>query len=111
VKDGVMDLKEMAKAGISKQNLFSALRGQSYYNLAKVKRVYFEACGMFNIYPEASKRPGLAVYPSAEVKLMKESEKDWEHLACRNCGYVVSRARQDDPCPHCRKKQWMDAIF
>ncbi|HZY82463.1 MAG TPA: YetF domain-containing protein [Cyclobacteriaceae bacterium] len=106
-----MDLEAMAKAGVSKQDLFAALREHSYHNLASVKRVYFEACGMLNIYEESQKKAGLAVYPSNEDQLVHQAEKDGAHVVCKNCGFVVENANGDDNCRHCGKKQWMAAIY
>jgi uncharacterized membrane protein YcaP (DUF421 family) len=60
VKDGLIQLNEMQKARISKQHLFTELRGQKIYNLGKVKRLYFEACGMMNPYLEHADKPGLS---------------------------------------------------
>lgn len=111
VKDGVMDLEVMTQTGISKQDLFSALREKEYYNLAKAKRVYFEACGMFNIYEEKDKRPGLAVYPSDEPELLSYQPQDHDHIACKNCGFVTDTENEEKKCQHCGEKQWMVAIL
>jgi uncharacterized membrane protein YcaP (DUF421 family) len=111
LKDGVMDLKMMEHAGVSKQDLFSALREQEYHNLAKAKRVYFEACGMLNVYEEHERRPGLAIYPSDEKDMLEHSETDEAHVACKNCGFVVVRKKDNERCPHCQANQWMPAIF
>jgi uncharacterized membrane protein YcaP (DUF421 family) len=111
VKDGVIDIDAMFRTGMSKQDLFSALREKDYHNLAKAKRVYYEACGMLNIYEEKEKRAGLAVYPTNEPELLENSEKDRDHIACENCGFVTEKEREDEKCEHCGKKQWMEAIY
>lgn len=111
VKDGVINLDAMKRIGVSKQDLFSALREQEYYNLAKARRVYFEACGLMNVYEQKEKRPGLAVYPSDEPDLVKHSEHANEHVACKNCGFVVFKDNHSESCPHCGTKQWMAAIY
>jgi uncharacterized membrane protein YcaP (DUF421 family) len=111
VKDGVMDLKMMQHLGVSKQDLFSALREQEYHNLAKAKRVYFEACGMLNVYEEHERRPGLAIYPSDQNEMLEHSEKDEAHVTCKNCGFVASKDNHSERCPHCDASQWMPAIY
>jgi uncharacterized membrane protein YcaP (DUF421 family) len=111
VRDGVLDLKVMEHNGVTKQDLYSALREQEYHNLAKAKRVYFESCGMLNIYEEKERRPGLAIYPSDEAELVQHSEKDNEHVACKNCGFVAFKDNHSDTCPHCGVNQWMTAIY
>jgi uncharacterized membrane protein YcaP (DUF421 family) len=111
VKDGVMDLHMMRHAGVSKQDLFSALREQEYHNLAKAKRVYLEACGMLNVYEEHERRSGLAIYPSDENAMIEHSEKDDAHVACKNCGFVDSKDNHSEKCPRCDASQWMSAIY
>lgn len=111
VKDGVIDLKMMKHLGVSKQDLFSALREQEYHNLAKAKRVYFEACGMLNVYEEHERRPGLAIYPSDEKEMIEHSEKARTHVACKNCGFVAPTNNHSERCPHCGANQWMPAIY
>jgi uncharacterized membrane protein YcaP (DUF421 family) len=111
VRDGVLDLEAMAASGMSKQQLFAELRGRSYYNLAKIKRVYFEASGIINVYPQDHRKPGLAVYPPGESELIDSSDQSHDHVACQNCGFVVETDQQGNECPHCNEKQWMVAIF
>jgi len=111
VRDGVMDLKEMKHIGISKQNLFSELRGRGNFNLGKIKRVYFESCGMINVYEQEQPMPGLPLYPTGEEQLVGESRIDKGHCACRNCGFVVDSDIQSYKCPHCGEKQWVAAIL
>jgi uncharacterized membrane protein YcaP (DUF421 family) len=111
VRDGVMDVEAMARAGVSKQYLFAELRRKEYYNLGKIKRLYFEACGMFNAYGTEEKKSGLALYPPHNEELMDSSEKDPDHVACKNCGFVTDSPRQSQRCPHCNEQQWITAIF
>jgi len=111
VKDGVMDIKAMKRTGISKQNLFSELRGSGIFNLGKIKRVYFEACGMINIYEDDKDRSGLPVYPSGEESLIKSSKIDNDLCACKNCGFLIDNDLQNHKCPHCGELQWMAAIL
>jgi uncharacterized membrane protein YcaP (DUF421 family) len=58
-----MQLEEMQRSGMSKQHLFTALRSKEIMNLGKVKRVYFEACGIPSIYQEEKEKPGLQILP------------------------------------------------
>jgi uncharacterized membrane protein YcaP (DUF421 family) len=112
VKDGLIQLNEMQKARISKQHLFTELRGQKIYNLGKVKRLYFEACGMMNPYLEHADKPGLPVLPSDELDLVKEhTHVDDSNFACKNCGYVTPAASRNAPCANCGKTEWIEAIF
>ena len=112
VKNGLLQLDEMQKASISKQHLFTALRGDKIYNLGKVKRVYFEACGMMNAYLEDEDKPGLPILPSDELDfILKHTRVDKSSVACRNCGFVTSADKRDTACSRCGKTEWIEAIF
>lgn len=112
VKNGLIQLDEMQKAGISKQHLFTALRGKKIYNLGKVKRLYFEACGMINPYLEDTDKPGLPILPSDELNLVKEhTHVDNSNFACKNCGDVTPSGTRNAPCSNCGKTEWVEAIF
>ena len=112
VKNGLLQLDEMQKASLSKQHLFTALRGDKIYNLGKVKRVYFEACGMINVYLEEEDKPGLPILPSDEMNfIMEHTRVDKSSIACRNCGFVASADKRDTACTRCGKTEWIEAIF
>jgi uncharacterized membrane protein YcaP (DUF421 family) len=111
VKDGIMQLAEMRATGVSKQHLFAALRGKKILNLGKIKRVYFEACGLMNVYEQdGAGKPGLPVLPSEEMDLMiSETKVDNDHVACTNCGNVSDNA--ETTCSECGEKKWMKAVI
>jgi uncharacterized membrane protein YcaP (DUF421 family) len=112
VKDGVLQLEDMLKTGITKQNLFASLRNKKILNLGKVKRVYFEACGLMNVYEENKAKPGLPIFPSDEKGLIdKNTRKADNHIACKNCGYVKESKDNIQLCPVCQQQEWMEAIF
>jgi uncharacterized membrane protein YcaP (DUF421 family) len=112
VKNGLMQLDEMQKAGISKQHLFTALRGKKIYNLGNVKRVYFEACGMINTYLEDVEKPGLPILPSDELDfILEQTHIDKSSIACKNCGAVAPATKHNSACSNCGKTEWIQAIF
>ncbi|HEY9005024.1 DUF421 domain-containing protein [Ohtaekwangia sp.] len=111
VKNGVMQLDEMKSSGISKQHLFSALREKNILNLGKVNRVYFEACGLLNIYLLKEDRVGLSLLPSHEMKFMlQQTHTEKSKVACKNCGYVTDAMQRSIPCANCHKTDWIEAI-
>jgi uncharacterized membrane protein YcaP (DUF421 family) len=112
VKDGLLQLDEMQKAGISKQDLFAALRAREVFNLGKVKRLYFEACGVFSLYQQERIRPGLPVYPSGELEFVKDQTTvDAKTVACANCGNVSDASDKNISCRNCGEKKWTEAII
>jgi uncharacterized membrane protein YcaP (DUF421 family) len=111
IRDGKMQVDEMLRAGISKQHLFSALRGKQILNLGRVKRLYFEACGLFNVYENDQPKPGLPVLPSDEsAEITPKLSLDKSHIACRNCGNVELAQLKNNKCNNCGEKKWIVAV-
>jgi uncharacterized membrane protein YcaP (DUF421 family) len=111
VKDGIMQLDEMKTAGITHQNIFTMLRGKKIFNLGKVKRVYLESCGMFNIYEKQGDVTGLPILPENEPDVIKMQGKiDDEYVACQNCGKVEIASKVIMPCMNCGAKHWTKSI-
>jgi uncharacterized membrane protein YcaP (DUF421 family) len=111
VKDGVLQLQEMEHSGISKQNLFSALREKGHYNLSEIKRVYFEACGMLNVYTGKSDKPGLSLYPDADGITQKQYSISSDCIACRSCGHVQRVVFLNHACVVCGNSDWAHAVI
>jgi uncharacterized membrane protein YcaP (DUF421 family) len=112
VKDGVLQLDEMMKAGVSRQAIYSGLRKKEIYNLGKIKRLYFEACGILSVYQEESSKPGLSILPPTEKELMKsQATVDKDHLACSNCGAIASARHEDCTCQNCGERKWIQAVL
>jgi uncharacterized membrane protein YcaP (DUF421 family) len=112
VKDGIIQTDQLQRAGLSRQHLFSALRQKKIYSLGKVKRVYFEACGLVNVYSEKEKKSGLPIFPFHETELMEGStEADESKVACVICGNTTNSMNDNHPCKNCGSKQWMQAIY
>jgi uncharacterized membrane protein YcaP (DUF421 family) len=111
VKDGRIELDELYRAGLSRQNLFAMIRQQGIFNLAKVKRFYFEACGVMSIYEERQNKPGLSLLPPGEFHVLKSQGKvDHAYIACSSCGNVIEKQKENQSCAVCGKKEWIEAI-
>jgi uncharacterized membrane protein YcaP (DUF421 family) len=110
VKDGVLQLKEMAECHISRQQLFAQLRGGEVYNLGKVKRVYLEACGLFSIYATEEEKPGLPVLPPTDQKVL-EVQQHTQLIACTSCGVVQEKDAGASQCKNCGAEKWTPAIL
>jgi uncharacterized membrane protein YcaP (DUF421 family) len=110
VKDGIIDLAELKRTSISKQQLFEILRAKKIFHLGKVKRVYLEACGIFSVYPQEKAKPGLPLYPPTDPGVLDSQNYPDEKLhACCNCGSLASDINLH--CHHCGSDQWTKAIL
>jgi uncharacterized membrane protein YcaP (DUF421 family) len=110
IKDGKLELDEMEKTQITKQQVFAMLREKKISNLGKVKRAYLEACGIFSVYETEETRPGLPVFPSSDPiikNILQESEDSI--MACCNCGYVQKVGNNHTACESCNSKDWSKA--
>ncbi len=110
IKDGVLQKDVQTKTKITNQQVFEILRSRQIYNIAKVKRMYLEAYGIFSIYQEEKEKPGLPVYPQIDETIYESYESvSSNEKACANCGTVQGTATST--CPTCASNQWVKAII
>lgn len=113
VADGVLNLPVMERTRVTRERLFAQLRMMNKTHLGMIKRLYFEANGVFSLVDEPNPQPGLSVLPDdidpefGERKLRKTDE-----FVCKSCGKVaegliaMSRSR----CPNCKAIDWGFAV-
>lgn len=110
VKDGVMMLKEMTHAKLSRQQLFAVLRSEGIQNLGGVERVYLEPFGTFSIYKAKKPKPGLDIFPPDDEEIKSFSGADDDHnLVCTSCGHVDLESSKEKLCPVCNSNKWLNA--
>lgn len=111
VKDGVIQLEEMRKNNISRQQLYAALRNGSIYNLGKVDRVYIEASGLFSIFKADDPKPGLSLFPDTDQQIRGFQSHPADDLkVCCYCGTSVPADKQQENCPFCNQLKWTNAV-
>lgn len=112
VKDGIIQLDQLAANRLSHQQVFAALRSENVYNLGSVKRLYLEAYGVFSIYENEQSKPGLSVLPPADDEVRNiHKHPEGMPLACTNCGNTVSNRPKPGPCALCQTDKWVKAIL
>jgi uncharacterized membrane protein YcaP (DUF421 family) len=120
VKDGIIQVDEIKRTGVSRAQLIAELRRKNIYNLGKVKRMYMEACGIFSIF-EQENRPGLSLLPVEDKDVHSIQKKPDRHQkACTSCGNTIPAPDGDlssqklsdgQPCMVCRNTHWDTAIL
>ena len=110
VRDGTLLVKELERAGISRQQLFSILRENKITNLGRVERMYLEACGLFSIYETKESKPGLAVVPPSDQALLV-MQVDSGYMACCVCGHVQKVTFKKTHCDICHSCDWAHAYL
>jgi uncharacterized membrane protein YcaP (DUF421 family) len=112
VKDGVINVDEMAKARITNQQLFAMLREKKIQNLGKVKRGYLEACGVFSVFEREDTTVGLPIYPQDDPAILKTQKPSPDSImACCNCGHVQENVNDNTSCNVCHSNDWSKAYI
>lgn len=113
VKDGVLNLKALKKARVTKQELYAMLREKKVQNMAKVKRAYFKACGVLSVFESEEKKPGLPIFPKRDPAIIPELQQQVDHgiMACSSCGHVQQVPdMKTTHCEVCNQTAWIDAF-
>ncbi|WP_394773079.1 DUF421 domain-containing protein [Flavobacterium sp.] len=106
VKDAIINVKQLEKHFISRQQLFEILREKEIRHLGQIKRAYSESSGTLSIYKNEEVKPGLSIIPLKDIDTI--SIKDEDHLACAWCGTVVKK-NYNEKCPTCQHEHWVAA--
>lgn len=88
VQDGILNLKNMESARMSKDRLFAKLRSYGLLNLGPVARLYFEANASFSWVRNKENKPGLCLIPSWDDDFRREMVQRQDKWACSGCGRV-----------------------
>jgi uncharacterized membrane protein YcaP (DUF421 family) len=113
VKDGVIEVKQLEDANISRQQLYGILRNQNIFNLGEVERVYIEACGIFSVFKFESPRPGLSIFPGMDDGRFEAQQKTNENTyVCKSCGRTAeNETERRSHCKNCGATDWEEAII
>jgi uncharacterized membrane protein YcaP (DUF421 family) len=107
VKDGVLDLEGMRSLRMSREQVFAALRLRKIFNLGRVKRMYFEACGEFSVFTRETEQPGLSTLPPSDEALRQVQPRASEsQRVCKHCGQLTDDRLKESACPNCGRKVW-----
>jgi len=109
VQDSFLQLREMARTGISRDRLFSQLRTHGVRHLGEVKRLYLEASGAFTLIRNKDIQPGLNVLPEWDHEFRGEQRPAADKIVCGNCGHAIGPEAVQ--CPNCHKQEFVTAIF
>ena len=112
VKNGVIQVDQLNKANISRQQLYAILRSQNIFNLGEVERIYLEACGLFSVFRFTEAQPGLAISPDNDHAIIDDF-KTQDFLVCASCGQPAGDQHFEHarPCSNCNSKHWEPAIL
>jgi len=99
VDECCLQLKEMKRTRVSREELFARLRSENIRHLGHVKRLYFEAGGDFSLIRNPDKRSGLSILPDEDAEFAAEQRYDMSQYVCAYC--ARAKADHSDKCGHC----------
>ena len=111
VKDGILQLEQMAEYRLTKEQVFAALRSQKIQHLGEVKRAYLESSGLVSVFKQENPQPGLSVLPEKDEQLHQAEPQDHTYAACLHCGKIVKQTElKEKACPNCQETTWTYAV-
>ncbi len=111
IKNGILELGNLADTRVSRQQIFAKLRGANIYNVSEVKRLYLEAAGDFSLYKADDKRPGLSTLPTGEAASISPIQAYADDtVACTNCANTTPANQAQQPCTVCKQQAWTKAV-
>jgi len=107
--DGRLDLDSLQSTALSREKLFSLLRGRGVQQLGQLSRVYIEPSGALTLVWSDTPRAGLAIVPASDSEL-REAMRDGDHRVCMRCGQLEKGAVADETaCRACHATSWTPA--
>lgn len=111
LKNGELQLTEMKRVALSRENLFANLRSNNVNHLGQVSRIYLEPTGNISIFRFKKIQPGLSILPDSDINLKGNSNISSNYYACISCGRVEQgNLLSNKKCINCGSKQWTEAI-
>jgi uncharacterized membrane protein YcaP (DUF421 family) len=94
-----LNIEEMKRVRIGRQEIFARLRSYRIKHLGQVKRLYFEASGDFTLVRNPEPQPGLSVLPVEDAGFRASQRYDKDIYVCKNCGNKTIESGR--PCTMC----------
>lgn len=112
VKDGILNVEELEKTKVTRQQLYTMLREKQIFNLAKVERAYLEADGLLSVFENSEGKAGLSIMPPSDKEILTtQNELDSNNMACCNCGHVQKMVNKNAACEVCHTTEWSKAYL
>lgn len=108
IEDGVLQMHQLEKSRLSREQVFATLRNKEINNLGEVKRLYLEACGMFTVYKYSGICEGLPIFPQEDSELFKNTQSAGQTIVCSNCGMI--NKKKESGCYNCGHSDFMQSI-
>ena len=110
IRDGAVCVDELLKAVLSREKLYSLLRGRGVQHLGQLSRVYLEPSGNVTVVWSDTPRAGLSIIPEIDESLRKSMQVEGQYC-CGSCGYArPSEVDSKGQCRQCQANDWRVAV-
>jgi uncharacterized membrane protein YcaP (DUF421 family) len=109
--DAVIDVAVLESVGLSQERMFAELRCNSIRHLGEVERLYMEANGAFTLIVTEKPTHGLSTLPPQDRDFIDQLQICKEYEVCGFCGKQHTPNDEDELCPNCYHKQWVNAVM
>lgn len=107
--EGRLRLETLRATVLSREKLFSLLRGRGVQHLGQLSRIYIEPSGALTLVWSDTPRPGLAIVPRSDKALIAAMATE-AHQVCLSCGNLADRNTPvDSACHCCHAHHWLPA--
>lgn len=105
IQGGKILLDGLNRTGLSREELFAALRLANVEHLGQVKTVLIETSGDVSIlfFPDEQVNPGLPIFPGHQQSISKEAKE----RCCSQCGEVQVFSAPANTCKFCNCDKWV----
>lgn len=118
VRDGVIEVDELARASIAREELFERLRLRGIEHLGQVRAAYLEQNGQFSVFAfeRGAELRGMAIEPPFDIHSRHPIEEGMaaprsSPYACDRCGRVRDvRANESLRRCECGGRHWIDDV-
>jgi uncharacterized membrane protein YcaP (DUF421 family) len=109
--DGVMNVRNMERTGISRERVLAQLRSRELHQLGQVKSLFFEANGNFTLIRAKDPSPGLCALPDDDNAYRNEFKIVAEEV-CHVCGNGKEKVSEKlKKCDNCGSISWVKAML
>jgi len=105
IQGGKILLDGLNRTGLSREELFAALRLANVEHLGQVKTVLIETSGDVSIlfFPDEQVNPGLPIFPGQQQSISKEAKE----RCCSQCGELQVFSAPANTCKFCSCDKWV----
>jgi uncharacterized membrane protein YcaP (DUF421 family) len=104
----------MHRNGLSRELIFSKLRGSGIKNLGTVQRLYYEPSGGYCLHTFQTMEPGLCLIPDWDLafqNIQTYAKDTWSYNDCGLTRLGTLVQNENKTCSNCGNGNWKAAVI